>query len=259
MPHSSFGGRHELGQNFLHHKPTLRLIVELAARTSGEILEIGPGDGAVTRRLLALRRPLTAIELDERRVAKLKQRFPEVCVRHGDVLQCQLDSPTIVGNLPFHLTTPILRRLLAEGTWQNAVLMTQWEVAKKRASVGGGTLMSAQAAPWFEISLEGRVPAWGFTPRPSVDGGIITINRRKRPLIAPEQRPSYERLVRRVFTGRGKTFTAIFAAAARIERRGARRVLLEMGIDPGVLPRQIRPKQWAGLWNALEKRKEVMG
>src|SRR5699024_1296177 len=80
----------------------------------------------------------------------------------------------LVGNLPFELTTAVLRRILHAPGWQQAVLMTQWEVARRRAAVGGATMMTAQWWPWFEFSLVERVPAAAFTPRPSVDGGLLT-------------------------------------------------------------------------------------
>ncbi|WP_370430641.1 rRNA adenine N-6-methyltransferase family protein [Blastococcus sp. Marseille-P5729] len=73
----------------------------------------------------------------------------------------------IVGNIPFHLTTPLLRRLLNTRTWSGAILLTQWEVARKHAAVGGSTLMTAQSAPWFSFHLHARLPSRGFTPRPS--------------------------------------------------------------------------------------------
>ncbi|MHA6669430.1 rRNA adenine N-6-methyltransferase family protein [Homoserinimonas sp. A447] len=115
-------------------------------------------------------REVTAIELDEHRARRLRHALPSVRDEHGDALRYPLDRPIVVGNIPFHITTPILRRLLQAGTWRSAVLLTQWEVARKRAGVGGGTMMTAQAAPWFEVELKKRVPAHFFTPRPSVDG-----------------------------------------------------------------------------------------
>ncbi len=65
MPRSTHGGRHELGQNFLVHTPTLEKIANLIAGTQGPILEIGSGNGALTRHLARLQRPLTAIDIDE--------------------------------------------------------------------------------------------------------------------------------------------------------------------------------------------------
>src|SRR5690625_7989133 len=106
MPRSKHGGPHELGQNFLHHKPTLKLIARLVARTSGPILEIGPGDGALTRVLVRLQRPISAIEIDERRVANLRREFPQIRVRCADVLSSTLATPNNVGHLTYHMTPP---------------------------------------------------------------------------------------------------------------------------------------------------------
>lgn len=146
-PHSTFGGRHELGQNFLHSRSTLHPIANLTRATTGSILEIGPGTGAVTAQLYKLGRPLTLVELDETRISHLEHSFPRAQVQHADVLTSRLDQPVIVGSLPFHLTTPILRRLLRAKKWQNAILLTQWEVARKRAGVGGSTLHQPRAGP----------------------------------------------------------------------------------------------------------------
>lgn len=251
MPRSLHGGRHELGQNFLTHGPTLQRITELVRATTGPILELGAGDGALTRPLAALDRPFTAIEIDEHRVARLRDRLPQVRVSRADALQHPLDAHVIVGNIPFHLTTPILRRLLDAPDWRHAVLLTQWEVARKRAGVGGGTLMTAQSAPWFEFELCGRVSAQYFSPRPSVDGGLLAITRRGSSLVAPAERRSYERFVRDVFTGRGAGLASIVARAARTGMPVARRALGDAGIDPRSLPRDVTARQWAALWGRL--------
>lgn len=248
---SSFGGRHELGQNFLIHTPTLRTITDLVAATGGEILEIGAGDGALTSHLARLQRDLTAIDIDERRVAALRRSMPGVRVEHIDVLRHPLDQPVIVGNIPYHLTTPILRRLLARGRWQHAILLTQWEVARKRAGVGGRTMMTAQAAPWFEFALHGRVPARGFRPVPSVDGGLLSVRRRPSPLIPLAQRSAYERFVRDVFTATGRGLPLMLSGATGLQRRAAKAAVARAGIPDDRLPRDLDERQWSALWIAL--------
>ncbi|KDN21671.1 23S ribosomal RNA methyltransferase Erm [Amycolatopsis rifamycinica] len=246
MSRSVHGGRHELGQNFLHHPPTIDRIVRLVRATDGPILEIGAGDGALTGRLATLGRDVRAVDLDEHRVRRLRRRLPSVTVVHDDALRIPLDRPVVVGNLPFHLTTPILRRLLATGSWAEAVLLTQWEVARKRAGVGGRTLLTAQTAPWFGFTLHGRVPADGFRPKPSVDGGLLTISRRPEPLVDPAERAGYETFVRQVFTGRGRGIEQILTAAVP---KPWRALLKAAGIPPSALPRDLTPEQWAALWN----------
>src|SRR5690606_33373194 len=152
--------------------PTIEKITALAADTKGANLERGAGDGALTRRLATRARSLTAIDIDEHRVARLQRTLPAVPAVHADAWRYPLTHPVLAGSVPVALTPPTLRRLLTTGSWQNAVLLTQWEVARKRAGVGGGTMMTAQAAPWFAFNVRGRVPSWGFSPSPSVDGGI---------------------------------------------------------------------------------------
>lgn len=248
---SVHGGRHELGQNFLVHRPTITTLIELIAETDGPILEIGAGDGALTVPLATLGRPLRAIDIDEHRVARLRRRLPGIDIEQADAMREPLDRPVIVGNLPFHITTPLLRRLLESPAWNHAIVLTQWEVARKRAGVGGTTMMTAQAAPWFTFELRGRVPAHGFTPRPSVDGGILAIHRRAIPLVEHADRHRYERFVHGVFTGRGSGIAAILRPRSVAAARAIPRALDRASVRHDALARNLTADQWAALWNAL--------
>lgn len=251
MPRSQYGGRHELGQNFITHQPTIKRIARLVGATSGSILEIGAGGGAITRALVPLQRPITALELDEHFVRKLKRTLPTVRVVHGDVMRSKITANVVVGNLPFHLTTPIIRRLLQTQSWQHCILIVQWEVARKRAGVGGATMLTAQNAPWFEFGLEGRIPARCFQPSPTIDGGLLTISRRTNPLVDPRRRREYDEFVRRVFTGRGATMPKILARVAHCSIPQARHSLNAVEVEVNALPRDLTPNQWAGLWQLL--------
>ncbi len=251
---SPHGGRHELGQNFLTHRPTVHRIVDLVARTDGDIIEIGAGDGALTVPLAALGRSVTAVEIDDRRARRLRERCRGVTIVVADALRYPLDAPVVVGNIPYHLTTPLLRRLLSESRWRRAILLTQWEVARKRAGVGGGTMMTAQAAPWFEFDLHGRVPARHFSPMPSVDSGILSITRRAAPLLPLDARREYERFVRAVFTSRGSGLASILRSVTQADRRIVARLLASERIGERSLPRDLSPQQWAALWRALAPR-----
>lgn len=249
---SSHGGRHELGQNFLVHQPTIQRIVDLIDAPDGPILEIGSGGGALTAQLAALDRPLTAIDIDARLIHSLRQRFPHINALHADVLTHVIDAPVVVGNIPFHLTSAILRRLLGHDTWTDSVLLVQWEVARRRAGVGGATMMTAQAAPWFDFALHGRVPARAFRPAPTVDGGILTIARRRRPLIDPRDRRRYEPFVGDVFTGRGRGIAAILRRHA--DGRRVADALRRSGVGPWALPRDLDVAQWVSMWTSIGKR-----
>lgn len=251
MSRSSFGGRHELGQNFLTHKPTLARLCDLVRHTHGPILEIGAGDGALTRRLATLERPLVAIDIDEHRVRSLRRKLPDVQVEHADAMTYPLTAPVVVGNIPFHLTTPLLRRILGSDDWQRTILLTQWEVARKRAGLGGSTMMTAQSAPWFRFILQGRVPAWAFSPQPSVDGGILEIIRRGPPLIPTDQKKAYEQFVKAVFTGRGRNLPQIVRHAGPNNPGRAKSALKVAHVPHGALPRDLTVDQWCALWRVL--------
>lgn len=255
MHRSAHGGRHELGQNFLHHRPTIATIVGLVEHTRGPLLEMGAGDGALTRPLAELGRPLTAIDIDEHRVRRLRAALPSVRLEHADALRFPLDAATIVGNIPFHLTTPILRRLFRAPAWSEAILLTQWEVARKRAGVGGSTMMTAQNAPWFTVSLHGRVPAWAFRPQPSVDGGILRIRRRTTPLVPANERAAYERFVSAAFTGAGVGMADILRRLTGLDRARLQREMAAAGIAAGALSRDLGAEQWSAIWSVCGGRR----
>lgn len=247
-------GRHEHGQNFLHDHRTQRAIVNRVRATTGPIIEIGPGEGALTERLARLDRPLTGVEIDHRLARRLEQRYrPQVEIVHGDFLHHHLPhtAHVLVGNLPFHLTTALLRHILRAPGWTQAVLLVQWEVARRRAGVGGATLMTAQWGPWFTFELGERVPARAFTPAPNVDGGILTIARRESPLLPTKQRKAFHAMAHQIFTGRGRGIAEITTRAGLFDRiRDARKWSTAAGLDPRSLPKDLSPQQWVDLYRA---------
>ncbi|MFJ6669912.1 23S ribosomal RNA methyltransferase Erm [Actinosynnema sp. NPDC091369] len=242
-------GRHEHGQNFLVDRTVITDVVDLVARTSGPILEIGCGSGALTLPLQALGRPLTGVEVDPARVRELRRRVaPTTTLVEADFLRHRLprEPHVLVGNLPFHLTTAVLRRVVHAGHWTDAVLLVQWEVARRRAGVGGATMMTAQWWPWYSFTLVRRVPAAAFRPRPGVDGGLLAVTRRRTPLVDPRDRRRYQAFAHRVFTGRGRGVPAILRAAYPRARTAdwARRHRL----TDRTLPRDLTAGQWAELF-----------
>lgn len=242
-------GRHETGQNFLVDRRVIARVVDAVAPLPGPILEIGPGDGALTLPLARLGRPVTAVELDAARAARLRGRVPvSVSIVTSDVLRYRLpEAPhVLVGNVPFHLTTAILRRILEHGGWTHAVLLVQWEVARRRAGVGGATLMTAAWWPWFEFDLLGRVPATAFRPVPGVDGGLLRITRRERPLVA--ERTRYQRFVGDVFQGRGRGLPDVLARTHRFDRPTLSAWLRSEGLGSRHLPKHLDARHWAELW-----------
>ncbi|GAA2719551.1 23S ribosomal RNA methyltransferase Erm [Actinocorallia aurantiaca] len=250
--HTQRPGRHELGQNFLIDRSVIHAFVGLVAETDGPIIEIGPGDGALTLPMQRLGRPLTAVEIDGRHVRRLAHRTrPPTEIVHADFLRHPLPAAphVLAGNLPFHQTTAMLRHILDASGWVDAVLITQWEVARRRAGVGGASMMTAQWWPWFEFRLHRRVPASAFRPRPGVDGGLLAVSRRRRPLVEEQARKRYQDVVRRVFTGGGRGMAEILATAVPgMSRRQASQWTRLHGIPPAALPKALTAEQWADLF-----------
>lgn len=247
MPAQQRPGRHELGQNFLIDTSVINRLVNLAAARGGPLVEWGTGDGAITLALAALDRPMEGIEIDTRRARRLARRVgPHVCIREGDILRHAPPSgAVIVSNVPFHLTTPILRHLLTTPRWSAAILLLQWEVARKRAGVGGATQLTAQWWPWFDFRLDRRIPASAFRPRPSVDAGLLVIERRDAPLIAVPAEREYQEWVRSVFSspGRGLRDMLTRNGVPRISAIELVAALPRTRRPP--LPRDLRADDWA--------------
>ncbi|MGO1950608.1 MAG: 23S ribosomal RNA methyltransferase Erm [Mycobacteriaceae bacterium] len=253
-------GRHENGQNYLVNETTIGRIVDLVpVSASVPVIEIGPGQGALTfplqKRVLGGGGTLTAVEIDASTVRWLENRLDrEVHLYEQDFLDFTLPRGphTLVGNLPFHLTTAMLRHILHSPGWEQAVLLLQWEVARRRAGVGGATMMTAQWWPWVDFGLHGRVPSTHFRPRPTVDAGILMMRRRGDPLVDVSERPRYASFVHDVFTGKGRGIAEIVPrVVGRRRARGCSDALREIGVPEHALPKQLDAEQWAALFTTL--------
>lgn len=250
-------GPHELGQNLLVDRHTIDRIVALvgARPRRRPVVEWAAGRGALTTRLATLGRPLEAVEVDPRSIRALRRAVPpHVAVSEGDILR---HAPPrgefdLVSNVPFHITTPVLRRALRLPDWQRAVLLVQWEVARKRAGVGGTTMLTAQWWPWFDFRLDGRVPAAAFSPRPVVDGGLLVIDRRCEPLLPGADRSAYQALVAAVFTGRGRGISDI-AGRLGIPAGEVERWRRRAGVAADALPGHLGPADWVALYRLRQR------
>ncbi|TWE10043.1 23S ribosomal RNA methyltransferase Erm [Rudaeicoccus suwonensis] len=256
MPRNPHVGSHELGQNFLVDRAAVARVIDLVSQRPGVIVEWGTGNGAITVALAELNRPVHGIEIDGPRARDLDRRTgPHVCIQEGDILRhAPPRNSVIVSNVPFHLTTPILRHLLDSPEWSTAVLITQWEVARKRAGVGGTTQMTAQWWPWYEFTLDRRIAAAAFRPQPSVDAGILIIERRSKPLLGSKERRRYQSWVAEVFRGRGRGLVDVLA------RQGVPRGLAQeiesqhKQSRRHTLPKDLRSQDWATLYGARRSR-----
>lgn len=230
--------RRELGQNFLINPDAARRMARALTPSPDPVVELGAGRGAVTREIVELGRPVTAVEIDPHCVERLSAELPRVRVHRGDMREFRFPARphAVVGNLPFGLTTTMTRRLLVAQNWTEAVLLIQHEVAGKRAR--GGSQLNAQWSPWFEFRLLGEVPARHFRPIPACSGGILHITRRQ--LLPVERRSDYQAFVRAVYQARGRSL------AEMIRNVTDHRI---HGLPP--LPKDLTPQAWVRLYRRI--------
>jgi len=230
-------------------------LVEHAGVAADElVLEIGAGTGRLTEALARSARRVVAIELDPEFVAGLRRRFrarADVDVVEADFLLLPLPGVPFraFGNVPFALTTAILRRLLDAPTSSllRADLIVQYETARKRATMWPSSFAGLGWQPWWEFRLVRRLPASAFEPVPSVDAGVLSIVRHSRPLLSAEQRGDYIELLRAGF--RRADLPVPRSLRGRIPERAWKRMARERGIAPDARAIDLDVFDWVALFS----------
>lgn len=244
---TSFRPRKRLGQNFLIHEGILDSIVRLVDLSpQDEIVEIGPGLGFLTRRLVAVARRVWAIEVDPILVSWLRGSalgaHPALKLLHADFLKFPLSEVLparqvkLVANLPYSISTPALFRIFdLREHFSLLVLMVQQEVAERLAAVPG-TKAYGSLTLWFQI--HGQMMATlsvspeAFFPRPRVRSTVTKIALHPEPLIPGAEFSSLRTVVRAAFTHRRKMLSNALAGPLRMESAEVARLLRGVGIDP---------------------------
>lgn len=257
--------KRSLGQNFLVDPNLQRKIVDALAPGPGDtVIEIGPGQGALTEHLAPRAGKLVAVELDDALAARLDARYADdarIRVVHADILAwdpADALSPSgvkVVGNIPYNITSPILFRLLE---WRPAperiVLMVQREVADRLLAPPGvsaygaltvGVRAEADVERLFEVGRR------AFRPVPNVDSTVVALRPK-------EPRPptgSLRDLTRAAFGMRRKQLQKILRSAAGygLDAAAAGAVLASVGLRPEDRPEVVDPPTFIALAKALER------
>jgi len=263
--------RKRFGQHWLKDQTVLERIVAAAAlQPSDRVLEVGPGRGALTERLLSSpAAAVHAVELDRDLVDGLRDRFADdqrFSLRQGDVLELPLEledglaASKVVANIPYNITGPLLDRLVGRldrpvnPPYQRLVLLVQKEVAERiRARPGHSSFsaLSVRMQLLADCSSVCPVPPRCFQPPPKVQSEVISID----PKTADQRPPQavakqLERLLRLAFGARRKMVRNTLASAAPAV--GLEAWLGEAGITPQQRPQEIAPQQWVALAAALQ-------
>lgn len=219
-----FTFKKSLGQNFLIDTNILRNIVENAELTeSSGAVEIGPGIGALTEQLAKVCKKVLAFEIDQRLIPVLKDTlspYPHVTIINQDFLKANVNEVlkeyfteeeeiSIVANLPYYITTPIIMKCLEEKLpFKNMVVMMQKEVGDRIAAQPGtknyGSLTIAiQYYTTAEIVM--HVPRTVFIPQPNVDSVVIRLRKRDEPIVQVKDEAFFFKVVKSSFGQRRKT------------------------------------------------------
>jgi 23S rRNA (adenine-N6)-dimethyltransferase len=196
---------------------------------------------------------VTAVEIDPGLAERLRREtasVPNVDVVSGDFLSVQLPVGPwrAFGNIPFSLTTTILRRLLDDpgSALERADLLMQFEAARKRAAVHPSILLTLSWAPWWEIELARRIPRLGFEPPPSVDAGLLVVRHRHPCLLDPRERHGYTALLRRAFDRGGSPVRRSLAGA--IAPMTWKRIARDRGLSVDARPSDLDVWDWVALY-----------
>ncbi|HUI09554.1 MAG TPA: 16S rRNA (adenine(1518)-N(6)/adenine(1519)-N(6))-dimethyltransferase RsmA [Bacteroidota bacterium] len=212
--------RKSLGQNFLRDDGVARRIVaSIDPRADDALLEIGPGEGALTRHLAQVTRRLSVVEIDARAAAGLRGMFPggTVEVIEGDFLALDLDAFAlarggrlrIAGNIPYNITTPILFHVLDHRSRvADLTILVQKEVGRRMAAEPGSPdygILSVVCRYTSDVKALLEVPPGAFFPRPRVTSLLMRLVIRDAPLVAADDEGFFRTVVRATFGKRRKT------------------------------------------------------
>jgi 16S rRNA (adenine1518-N6/adenine1519-N6)-dimethyltransferase len=250
-----------LSQSFLDDHGIAAAIVR-AAKIDGstDVLEVGPGLGVLTERLAQQARRVVAVELDVTLAEWLSSELPKVSVVNEDILKFEpsgffAEPFVVVANLPYHITSPALRHLLAMGPpfASRLIVMVQAEVAERIAApVGQMSALAVAIQAQARLRIVRRVPATAFYPRPKVDSAVLSlepIDDAER-LVGREELGEFVTLVQAGFKQPRKKLVNSLAEGLQTDKSAALTLLQSAGIDGSRRPQELDVADWIRLLRA---------
>jgi 16S rRNA (adenine1518-N6/adenine1519-N6)-dimethyltransferase len=225
-------------QHFLIDPHAIDRIANLADVNGKRVLEVGPGNGALTRALLDRGAVVHAVELDSHLCEGLTSRFSEeisrgqLTVQHGDATRCELPTfEMVVSNLPYSVSSKITFRLLDIG-FTEAILMYQSEFAARMVAPAGTKdcgRLSIMVQTYAVVHQCFKLPPNCFTPKPQVHSTVVKIVPRKHPLFPINDRHRYADVVRALFSHRRKTIrNCLKGSGGMLDPEWVRRVIIAL-------------------------------
>ncbi len=261
-----------LGQNFLIDENVLQKILDAAALDENTCaLEIGPGAGTLTRCLAANSKKTVAIEIDRALIPILGEslaEFENVNLIHADVMEVDLkavtqetfgDTPfSVVANLPYYITTPIIMELLESGLPVNTMtVMVQKEVADRMTAKPGTKeygALSVAVQYYTQPSLVCKAEPHCFMPQPKVASSVVKLQVLSRPAVEVEDEKFFFRVVKSAFGQRRKTLCNALSKSPyfELDKEKVLSALSQMGLPDTVRGERLSVEEFAQLSNLLK-------
>jgi 16S rRNA (adenine1518-N6/adenine1519-N6)-dimethyltransferase len=254
--------RRGLGQSFLTYEPVADALVEaLGPCSTDTVLEVGPGKGMLTRRLVAMAGRVIAVEIDERLAEGLRTELGacgNLEVVQADFMKFDLGPYRhlkVLGNLPYNLSSQILFKLLESlDAWDVAVLTTQREFAYRVVAAPGSKAYGALSVFFDRLTIRERlfnIPPESFKPRPDVISTSFRLTRREQPLYAVPDEAVFRRVVKTCFAQRRKTIANNLVAGLGLKRDAVVGLLKLAEVDPAARAEVLSGEQFRQLADAL--------
>lgn len=257
-----------LGQNFLIDDNVIENIVESANITKEDlVIEIGPGLGTLTARLLEKAKKVIAIELDNRMINILNDRFSlyeNFELINEDVLKVDLrklisknkaQKVKVVANLPYYITTPIIMKLLEDKLEiESITVMVQKEVAKRLTAEPGDKLSGAitySVNYYCEPEEVVTVPNSSFIPEPEVESEVIKLKLRKEPPVQIKNEEIFFKLIKASFMQRRKTLINGITNSGIMKKEECKELLKKVGLNENVRGESLNLEQFAQIANKI--------
>ena len=252
-----------LGQNFLVEPAVLFHILEAAeVGPQDAVLEVGPGLGVLTGELARRAGRVVAVELDGRLAARLREQFraaAHVALVEGDILRHDPGALMswlpykVVANLPYAITSPVLRHLLeARPAPQRLVVMVQWEVARRITAAPPDMSLLALAVQYYaRPEIVTRVPAGCFVPAPQVDSAVLRLEVAPQPRVDVPPEPFF-RLARLAFAHPRQQLGKTLAIGLGRPREEVDAALSAAGVAPQRRPETVALDEWTAIAREIE-------